>query len=68
MILREVSKGVAEPLAFATMQHKVQHLRKKLGLPPHFIMDACRHGGMTELEEAELTDDQVQDCIDTSAK
>jgi hypothetical protein len=33
-------------------------LRKRLGLPPHFTMDACRHGGMTELEEAELTDGQ----------
>ena len=58
MILREVSKGVAKPFAFPTMQHKVQRMRKKLGLPAHFTMDACRHGGMTELEEAELTDGQ----------
>lgn len=28
------------------------------GLPKHFSLDACRHGGMTELEEAELTDGQ----------
>lgn len=33
-------------------------MRVKLGLPPHFIFDACRHAGMTELEEAELTDGQ----------
>ena len=33
-------------------------MRKKLGLPAHFTMDACRHGGMTELEEAELADGQ----------
>jgi hypothetical protein len=59
MILREVSKGVAKPFAFPTMQHKVQRMRKKLGLPAHFKMDACRHKGMTELEEAELTDGQV---------
>jgi hypothetical protein len=26
------------------------------GLPKTFTLDACRHGGMTELEEAELTD------------
>jgi len=25
-------------------------------LPSTFTRDACRHGGMTELEEAELTD------------
>ena len=28
------------------------------GLPPTFTLDAYRHGGMTELEEAELTDGQ----------
>jgi hypothetical protein len=33
-------------------------MRKKPGLPAHFTVDACRHGGMTELEEAELTDGQ----------
>lgn len=27
-------------------------------LPKTFTLDACRHGGMTELEEAELTDGQ----------
>jgi hypothetical protein len=33
-------------------------LREPLGLPETFTLDACRHGGMTELEEAELTDGQ----------
>ena len=56
MILREIEKGKSKPFAFATMQHKVQKLRDKLGLPKHFTFDTCRHGGMTELEEAELTD------------
>jgi hypothetical protein len=36
----------------------VRKLRGKLGLPEAFTLDACRHGGMTELEEAELTDGQ----------
>jgi hypothetical protein len=36
----------------------VQRLRKLAGLPTTFTLDACRHGGMTELEEAELTDGQ----------
>ena len=58
MILREVSDGIAKPFPFSTMQHIVQRMRKKLKLPPYFTLDACRHGGMTELEEAELTDGQ----------
>jgi hypothetical protein len=58
MILREVSPGKSKPFAFSSMQHIVQRMRKKLKLPPHFTLDACRHGGMTELEEAELTDGQ----------
>jgi hypothetical protein len=34
----------------------VRRLRKDAGLQRTFTLDACRHGGMTELEEAELTD------------
>jgi hypothetical protein len=35
---------------------KLAHrLRDEAGLLPTFTLDACRHGGMTELEEAELT-------------
>ena len=36
----------------------MQKVRKEIGLPSTFTLDACRHGGMTELEEAELTDGQ----------
>jgi integrase len=58
MILREVEEGKSKPYAFTTMQHIVQRMRKRLGLPETFTFDACRHGGMTELEEAELTEGQ----------
>ena len=58
MVLREIEKGKSKPFAFSTMQHIVQRMRVKLELPKHFTFDACRHGGMTELEEAELTDGQ----------
>jgi integrase len=58
MILREVEEGKSKPFAFSTMQHIVQRMRVGLGLPKYFTFDACRHGGMTELEEAELTDGQ----------
>src|SRR5262249_37961969 len=36
----------------------VRRIREKAKLPSTFTLDACRHGGMTELEEAELTDGQ----------
>jgi hypothetical protein len=58
MILREAEDGIYKPFAHSTMQHIVQRMRKKLGLSDLFTFDACRHGGMTELEEAELTDGQ----------
>jgi hypothetical protein len=58
MILREVESGKSKPFAFSSMQHIVQRMRVKLGLPDHFTFDACRHGGMTELEEGELTEGQ----------
>ena len=41
-----------------SMGRLVRNLRTALGLPETFTLDACRHGGMTELEEAELTDGQ----------
>jgi hypothetical protein len=58
MILREVRQGVTKPFSFSGMQKIVHTMRDKLGLPSTFTLDACRHGGMTELEEAELTDGQ----------
>jgi hypothetical protein len=58
MILRRVREGITKPFSFSGMQKIVHAMRDKLGLPPTFTLDACRHGGMTELEEAELTDGQ----------
>ena len=62
MILREVKSryGVAfKPYSFSGFEKIVQQLRKKIeGLPSYFTLDACRHGGMTELEEAALTEGQ----------
>jgi hypothetical protein len=41
------------------MEKVVQQMRKRIdGVSKLFTLDACRHGGMTELEEAELTDGQ----------
>ena len=62
MILREVKTrgGVAfKPFSYSGFEKIVQQLRKKIeGVPRFFTLDACRHGGMTELEEAALTEGQ----------
>jgi hypothetical protein len=61
MILREIKSrnGVAfKPYTYSGFEKIVQRLRKQIGLPSHFTLDACRHGGMTELEEAALTEGQ----------
>ena len=37
-------------------RHLVQEARAKAGLPKHVTLAACRHGGMTELGDAGLTE------------
>ena len=58
MILKPRRDGTSEPYTAMQMSKMVRKLRDRLGLPATFTLDACRHGGMTELEEAELTDGQ----------
>jgi len=58
MILRQMKKDTSKPYSFSGMQKIVHKMRDKIGLPSTFTLDACRHGGMTELEEAALTDGQ----------
>src|SRR5271170_6357373 len=66
MILREVmpphsradQKPTSRLFSISGFQKIVQRLRAEIELPSTFTLDACRHGGMTELEEAELTDGQ----------
>jgi hypothetical protein len=62
MILREIKtqNSVAfKPYSYSGFEKIVQQLRKKIdGVPSYFTLDACRHGGMTELEEAALTEGQ----------
>jgi hypothetical protein len=66
MILREINpprsrpddKIVCKLFSFSGFEKIVQRMRAEIGLPSTFTLDACRHGGMTELEEAELTDGQ----------
>jgi hypothetical protein len=63
MIMRKIEKGegkgTAKVWSYPGMEKAVQTLRKKIeGVSELFTLDACRHGGMTELEEAELTEGQ----------
>jgi hypothetical protein len=65
MILHEIRGKTAEDKPKPTklysasgMAKLVRRIRDEAGLPSTFTLDACRHGGMTELEEAELTDGQ----------
>jgi hypothetical protein len=53
---REIRRdGTTEPYTAMQMSKVIRKLRDRLALPSTFTLDACRHGGMTELEEAELT-------------
>jgi hypothetical protein len=62
MILKMRRDGTTEPYDRHEMAKVVRKIRNRLtqngGFPHTFTLDACRHGGMTELEEAELTDGQ----------
>jgi hypothetical protein len=50
--------GSSEPYTQKHMAELVRRLRNQFSLPAIFTLDACRHGGMTELEEAALTTGQ----------
>jgi hypothetical protein len=61
MIMRRIEKGErkghAKVWSYPGMEKVVQQMRKKInGVSKLLTLDACRHGGMPELEEAELTD------------
>lgn len=58
MILHGGRNGTAKLYTESGMAKLVRRIRSAAGLPATFTLDACRHGGMTELEEAELTDGQ----------
>lgn len=50
-----VARLYSQPYA----QHLVQRARAAAGLPAHVTLEACRHGGMTELGDAGLTEQQI---------
>ncbi|WP_339892897.1 hypothetical protein [uncultured Devosia sp.] len=53
-----MGEGKTEPYKGTRFAQIVRKIADQAGLPKTFTLDACRHGGMTELEEAGLTDGQ----------
>lgn len=58
LILQAKRNGNTGPFKPNRMAKLVRELADGFGLAKAFTLDACRHGGMTELEEAELTTGQ----------
>jgi hypothetical protein len=52
-------RGTLRPYSFSYAKRIVREARRAAGLPEHVTMTACRHGGMTELGDAELTEQGV---------
>ena len=46
-------RGATRPYSFSYAKRIVREARRAAGLPEHVTMTACRHGGMTELGDAE---------------
>jgi len=51
--------GPAKPFLLRTARTRVRRAAKKAGLPDWLTLAACRHGGMTELGDAELTESGI---------
>ncbi|MGH8335982.1 MAG: hypothetical protein ACRETL_03985 [Gammaproteobacteria bacterium] len=50
---------IPRPYSEPYSQHIVQRVRVKAKLPPHITLETCRHGGMTELGDAGLTEQEI---------
>jgi integrase len=59
IVVTEGSRGPSRPYAMVYAQAKVREARERAGLGPHVTLDACRHGGMTELGDAKLAEQGV---------
>src|SRR5262249_51158268 len=59
IVLRGVQAGQALPYTMNYAAACVRKARDAAGLGGHVTLDACRHGGMTELGDAELAEQGV---------
>lgn len=59
IVLTPGLKGRPRPYSFFYARGLVRRARRNAGLPEHVTLAACRHGGMTELGDAEVTEQGV---------
>jgi hypothetical protein len=59
IVLTTGRRGPARPYSAEYAQRKVREARRRAGLGAHVTLDACRHGGMTELGDAGATDSEA---------
>jgi integrase len=59
IVLTAGKRSPARPFSKVYAQRRVRHAREAAGLGSHVTLDACRHGGMTELGDADLTEQGV---------
>jgi hypothetical protein len=59
IVLTAGRRGPARPYSAEYAQRKVREARRRAGLDDHVTLDACRHGGMTELGDAGATDSEA---------
>lgn len=59
IVLTAGRRGPPSPYSAEYAQRKVRMAREAAGLGSHVTLDACRHGGMTELGDAQTTEQEV---------
>lgn len=61
MVLMKPKRGgsTAKPFLLRTARNRVRAAARKAALPDRLTLAACRHGGLTELGDAELTEQGV---------
>jgi hypothetical protein len=55
---RTKARGEPTPFTLRNAQAKVRKIARTAGLPSYLTLDSCRHGGMTELGDSDLTESQ----------
>ncbi|RTL67538.1 MAG: hypothetical protein EKK41_16950 [Hyphomicrobiales bacterium] len=59
IVLTSGERGASRPYAMVYAQRRVREAREKAGLAAHVTLDACRHGGMTELGDAGVSEQGI---------
>jgi IS5 family transposase len=59
VVLTPGARGKPRPYSFSYAKRIAREARRKAGLSKHVALTACRHGGMTELGDAALTEAQT---------